>query len=363
MTPIKPAKQQYVPAYHQGHYDYPLPVHQVVTPYPWYQQTGTCELTEAAYGQCVDWKSSPIYPEEKVEKKEKKEYKKEEPKVQKYQVTVAKINPKSGQAYLDRQYKTAPYTGGYGYKAKVEIDTDNIYLGTSRLPVEITDAYGRKRVGEKVVKDNLNDTKDVTIFDEATGKSNTLTLKDSQRVTHIQEIDDQPDYEYDEYGYAVDAYLPDTQLVTICDDDTYQCDVVALDLNYADDEYVEHAQEEIEETLDALDYEPASEPILIDPLSVGADEDDVCWLEDIIVGMDDYGNEIVESEIFCVDGDDVYAEPVDVEEEDPYGYDALAAPYFSDDYLDDYSSLSYDMPAPSMTGFATAPKSKPAESE
>jgi len=103
--------------------------------------------------------------------------------------------------------------------------------------------------------------------------------------------------------------------LTVCDEETYTCEVIELDLDKATPEYLDHAYEHIEEV--EQEYKPASEPVLIDPASVGADEDDVCWLEDIIVGVDGYGQEIIESEVFCAAGDELYVEPVYVDYEEP----------------------------------------------
>lgn len=55
----------------------------------------------------------------------------------------------------------------------------DLYRGTTTLPVEITDSYGRKKMGSKVVSDREGDTKDVTIANQSSGLSNTLRLKDS----------------------------------------------------------------------------------------------------------------------------------------------------------------------------------------
>lgn len=110
-------------------------------------------------------------------------------------------------AYLDRVYDTGyDYTPSYG-KASYQAPRD-LYRGTTVLPVEVTDSYGYKSIGQKVVSDNYDNTKDVTIFEQATGRSNTLRIKDSQTVTDIQEVD----LNYDRNV--------DKQLVTVCDDKT-----------------------------------------------------------------------------------------------------------------------------------------------
>lgn len=75
-----------------------------------------------------------------------------------------------------------------------------------------------------------------------------------------------------------------------------------------------------------MPHESLGDPVIIDPYSVGAGDDDVCWLEDIIVGQDYKGQAIVESEVFCADADDLYAQPL-VDMVEP-------TDYVEDDYAD-----------------------------
>ena len=198
--------------------------------------------------------------------------------------------------------------------------------------------YGRSRLGKKSVTDNKGVTKDVTIMDESSGQTNTLRLKDSQTIENIQEVDT-------DYDYVVDQ-----QIVTVCDSETKTCNVITIDLDddYVDPGYADYAKQEIGYAEEHMPYEHVSAPIIVDPISVGAEADDVCWLEDIIVGVDYNGDAIVETEVFCADGEslymneytedykgvdktkpDLYAEPV---VDDWYG-DAGA-----DDWYDDYAA-------------------------
>lgn len=276
---------------------YVLPVHQAVTPYEWYAMSGQCELTDSAYHQCVDWKQSN-YKMHQLPR-----YHVQNP-VDAYQngyvQEVVKVNSKSGMAYVDRKYNKGKYqTPTYGRLDSYAAPRD-LYRGTSTLPVSITDSYGLSRNGVKLVTDKGYNTKDVTIKNKSSGLSNTIRLKNSQQVVHVKELDKNNDY------------IDDTQVLTICDDETNTCDVVSLDLTspYVDPAYVDHAYEEIEACDAAYPHASVGEPMLIDPLSVGADADDVCWLEDVIVGSDMYGDAIIESEVFCADAGDLYVEPL-----------------------------------------------------
>ena len=292
-----------------------LPVHKVVTPFEWYVVSGQCDLTDEAYAQCVEWKQGGEYSGRKDAYRasygdDKKSWDYKEPSKQKYQKTVAKVNPKTSMAYLDTEVGTyeAP-------KKEAEKKDDDLYRGHTVLPVDITDAYGLTTQGRMKEQDLKGDVKQVTIINDQTGQQSTLKIKDSQNVVHVQEVDDEQDVVYDKWGYAQPVYAADSQLLTVCDEETYTCEVIELDLDKATPEYLDHAYEHIEEV--EQEYKPASEPVLIDPASVGADADDVCWLEDIVVGIDGYGQDIVESEVFCAAGDDLYVEPVYVDYEEP----------------------------------------------
>ena len=123
---------------------------------------------------------------------------------------VKKVDSETGQAYVDREIREGHYQiPSYGMLESYV--PDDLYRGTTVLPVEITDAYGRKKMGSKTVTDRKDDTKDVTIANESSGLSNTLRLKDTQKVVHVQEVDDDGDY------------IDDMQLVTVCDQDSYTC--------------------------------------------------------------------------------------------------------------------------------------------
>ena len=235
-------KDDYMPVYeapkivYSPHEIYSMPVHRIVTPYEWYQVSGQCQLTDEAYGQCVSWKQGGEYSGRKdiyrTEHEVPKSYAKKEPYRQKYQKTVAKVNSKTGMAYLDTEYGT--YDQPYMTYQQPKYENLDLYRKTSVLPVEITDSYGQKRHGRVVEKDNKGDSKDVTIFDDATGQQNTLRIKDSQNIVHIQEVDDKQDLVRGPYGELTPVYAPDTQLVTVCDEETYTCEVIALDLDGAD---------------------------------------------------------------------------------------------------------------------------------
>ena len=181
----------------------PLAPYAAVTPYDWYKSSGTCELTDYAYGQCVEWKQHPTYFNQKT-KKRSPNYLKSNYTHKQYQREVARVNQHTGMAYIDRVYNT-----GYDYKPSYgrasSLAPKDLYNGSTVLPVEVTDSYGKKSIGQKVVSDNYDDTKDVTIFEATTGRSNTLRLKDSQTVTDVKEID----LNYDRNV--------DKQLVTVCD--------------------------------------------------------------------------------------------------------------------------------------------------
>ena len=342
-------KDEYEPEYQPA--GEPLPVYMTVTPYEWYAQTGQCELTDLAYGQCVSWKQSS-YRQAPVIRQTYGEVKKGPKYGNVYEEEVTKVKADTGMAYQDRKYTQGQYAlPSYG---RLEHYTPrDLYTGTSVLPVEITDSYGRRKQGQKVVTDNYDDTKHVTIGNESSGLANTLKLKDSQKVMHVQEVDQDGDY------------IDDMQLITVCDDETYTCDVVALNLDSPalDPAYVDHAYEEIDYAAEAYPHESASEPTLIDPLSVGANEDDVCWLEDLIIGTDSYGNDMVETEVFCAAADDLYVEPLANYQEDSYADDYVDDSYAGDDYTEDTYEDVYEEPyrPPKPTGFPSKPRAKPAK--
>lgn len=327
--------------------DYVLPVSQVVTPYEWYQVSGQCELTDDAYTQCVDWKQSN-YRRGKVVQSHPSPYEQRRY-TNIHEKPVYKVDSETGQAYVDREMREGHYqVPSYGMlEAYQPMD---LYRGSSILPVEITDSYGRKRMGSKVVKDNKGDTKDVTIANQSSGLSNTLKLKDSQKVMHVQEIDEDGDY------------IDDLQLVTVCDEDTYTCDVVALNLDdpYLDQGYVEHVDDEIDYAAKAMPHESLGEPMIVDPLSVGANADDVCWLEDIIVGSDYKGDAIVETEVFCADAGDLYVEPL-VDYMEPAEY--VEEDDYSDDYVEpdmgDYAGDVYEQYVEELPEYPQAPPKRP----
>ena len=291
-----------------------------MTPYEWYKVSGQCELTDQAYTQCVDWKQSN-YRRAKVVRSHPDPYSQIRY-TNKHEEPVYKVDSLTGQAYVDREIRQGHYSiPTYGMLEAYQ-PTD-LYRGTTVLPVEITDSYGRKKMGSKVVKDNKGDTKNVTIANDSSGLSNTLRLKDSQKVMHVQEVDEDGDY------------VDDLQLVTVCDEDTYTCDVVALTLDdpYLDQGYVEHVEDEIDYAAQAMPHESLGEPMIIDPLSVGANADDVCWLEDIIVGNDYKGDAIVETEVFCADSGDLYVDPL-VDYAEPAEYVEE-----TDDYVDEAEDM------------------------
>jgi hypothetical protein len=221
---------------------YALPIHQIVTPYEWYAHTGQCELTEEAYGQCVSWKQQSHYHEPTYAAPKPHRPSAYQQKASTYEKTVTKVNPYTGQGYLERQYvQGPPLKPTYG-----DItwrDADDLYKGTTTLPVEITDSYGRSRLGSKVVMKNKDDTKDVTIVDEDSGRTNTLRLKDHQRIENIKEVDHDGDY------------VTDQQIVTVCDDYTKTCDVIAIDLDNYDDDYKEHVYDEIYHAEESMPYD------------------------------------------------------------------------------------------------------------
>lgn len=85
----------------------------------------------------------------------------------------------------------------------------------------------------------------MTIFDEQSGKSNTLKLKDDEEIVHIQEVDDHQNFYHDGYGGLVGDYMvPDKQLVTVVNKRTGGEHVVEVNL---DPTYTEKEEPEVVE--------------------------------------------------------------------------------------------------------------------
>jgi hypothetical protein len=298
------AKAAEEPEYHPEPVDpYVLPVHEVVSSYEHYCATGECELSRDAYEQAVNWKQSN-YRSQPVLRKSPAYRKPYYNDVQAF--TVAKVNADTGMAYLEQVYEQG-YEQYPSYGKFETYTPEDLYTGTTVLPVDITDAYGQNKVQNKVVQNKSDNTKEVTITNDSTGLQNTLRLRDTQHVEHVQEVDNNYDY------------VDDMQLVTICDDETYVCDVIALNLDSPDldSAYLEHVYDEVDYAQDAYPHESYGEPVIVDPASVGAQENDICWVEDVIVGTDMYGKNIVESEVFCAAGEELYVEPLSNYQEPP----------------------------------------------
>jgi hypothetical protein len=241
-------------------------------------------------------------------------------------------------------------------KSGVYETPDDLYRGHTILPVDITNPVGMTRTGTKLVQDLKGSEKEVTVIDDYTGqKGVTLTLKDSEHIVHIQELDE---VNLKNKQKGMDGIV-DKQLVTVCDEVTDVCNLFEIDLLPNDGDmtgmatpvdtfYAPEDYEEVQETITKAEMlmpmEPQSDPVLVDPLAVGADENDVCWLEDILVDVEYNGEPVVETEIFCVDGDTgmIYSEPVDSVLDE---MDSFIAPDMGD----------YEEPVMPEEGFLQAP--------
>lgn len=194
-------------------------------------------MTDAAYDQCVGWRQGGGHFSSGPRRQQYGRAHRDSYKEYEQYKTVTKINTRTGMPYLEE----VPYTvkrAEPSYGSLSQWTPSDLYSGASTLPVAITNAFGEKRRGVKVVKDDpYSDKKQVTIFDEHSGASNTLDLKDEEEVVHIQEVDDHQNFYDDGYGGVVGDYMvPDKQIVTVKNHRTGKENDVVIDLDPGYDE-------------------------------------------------------------------------------------------------------------------------------
>lgn len=258
-----------------------------------------------------------------------------------YVEKVPVVDPETGMVVMEsRLVENTANVEPSWVKHQQYIEPADLYKGHTMLPVEITNPVGVTRTGTSVVQDLPGVSKEVTIIDDYTGKEGiTLTLKDTENIVHIQELDEIDTYRQE---YGQDGIV-DKQLVTVCDEVTDVCNLFEIDLEggegnelaepidtfYAPSDY-KKAQEAVTFVEEHIPQPVVSEPVLVNPVAVGADEDDVCWLEDIIVDYTNEGAPVVDTEVFCVDADDgqVYMQPLSQEMEEFLMPEILEEPLF-----------------------------------
>lgn len=320
-----PAPEQIYEFIDNGYRENILMPHMALTDYDTYRNYGTCKLTNDAYGQCVTWKTAGRNRPVEQPYTEAPNYRGEQG-GNLYWDKVPVVDERTGHVLMqDRLIENTNQVEPSWSKKGVYETPDDLYRGHTILPVDITNPVGMTRTGTKLVQDLKGSEKEVTVIDDYTGqKGVTLTLKDSEHIVHIQELDE---VNLKNKQKGMDGIV-DKQLVTVCDEVTDVCNLFEIDLLPNDGDmtgmatpvdtfYAPEDYEEVQETITKAEMlmpmEPQSDPVLVDPLAVGADENDVCWLEDILVDVEYNGEPVVETEIFCVDGDTgmIYSEPVD----------------------------------------------------
>lgn len=238
MMPQKPV-EVYVPTYEA---QAPLLPYEALTNYDTYKQTGNVYLTDKAYTQAVNWKATG-----KAHYNPEPEYPREYPKALKgdytghsYYDKVPVLDERTGMVRLEQRLVENTYQHKPSYASYLTYEEPaDMYSGYSYLPVEITNPNGVTRTGKQVEKDLKGDTKEVTLIDDRTGKEGvTLTLKDTENIVHIQELD----AINAKKGTAGRDGEIDGQLVTVCDEVTDVCNLFEIELESVEKDEVNYAK-------------------------------------------------------------------------------------------------------------------------